>query len=902
MRGRSIVTVEMKDKYDKDTLPQVWDELRRKVSGAQSALPPGAGPSLVFDDYGDVYGVFLAVYGPEYSYAELKNVVEMLKKELLLVKDVARVETCGTKTEAVFIELNRERISQLGLSAASILNTLTDKNIVADAGRIKVGPEYIAVTPNGVFDSVDQFNTLLISGQGSESQIYLRDIATVRRGYVEPATNILRYDGNFAIGVGISTVSGGNVVEMGQAVTKRLSVLEEKIPLGIEIMPISFQSRTVTAAINNFVISLVEAVAIVIAVLMFFMGLRSAMLIGFVLILTIAGTFIFMGPFGVALERVSLGALIIALGMLVDNAIVVIDGMLIRVQRGECKRQAAIDVVGQTAFPLLGATVVAILAFAAIGTSQNSTGEFCRSLFQVVMYSLGLSWVTAVTITPLLGVMFLYVPKDGEHSQTHESRFFKVYRKFLAAMIRRRLLCVGVVGLMFVGAVFGFGFVKQSFFPDSIRPQFMVDFWLPQGTHIDTTLSDAREIEKYIRTLAGVEHVTSLVGQGALRFMLTYSPQQANSAYAQFLVDVEDYRIVDKLRKEIEAHIGKNYPAATCWASKMALGPPGGKIELRISGPYSDVLRALARKTEDIFYSTGMLKAVRTNWRHRVKRIRIDVAEEQANLNGIGRGDIAQVLRQSFDGARVGVFREGDELLPVILRAPEVERSDISSLNSLQIFSPNSGRSIPLRQVVDGVETVFEDEIIARLNRKRTLTVSAEEIVGFVVSDIQKLLFDRIKELDVPEGYSIEWGGEYENSKDASASLGQAMPVIFLLMVLTVIALFNNLRQPLIIWLCVPLAIIGVTVGLLLTGQPFGFMAILGFLSLSGMLIKNAVVLIDEINSELAGGRAPIDAVLNSGVSRLRPVSMAAATTALGMIPLLFDAFLFPWRLRLFRD
>ena len=399
-RGLSTLTVTIKEQYGKEDLPQIWDELRRKVSDAQINLPPGAGPSIVVDDYGDVYGVFVAVYGSEYSYAELKKYVDLLKRELLLVDDVAKIATYGERKESIYVELSRDRMAQLGFSVAAIASELQQKNEVVDAGRVRVGREFIAIEPSGSSTTIEQLEGILL--RGGDQQIYLRDVATVRRGYVDPPDHLIRFDGNAAIGLGISTVSGGNVVAMGKALRKRMDELRTQTPLGIEFGIVSLQSKAVEMAISSFVLSLAQAVAIVIAVLLLFMGVRSGLLIGFILVLTISGTFIIMAPMGVALERISLGALIIALGMLVDNAIVVVDGMLIRLGRGEKPEEAAAKVVSQTSIPLLGATVIAVLAFAAIGTSDDATGEFCRSLFQVVLASLMLSWLTAVTVTPLL--------------------------------------------------------------------------------------------------------------------------------------------------------------------------------------------------------------------------------------------------------------------------------------------------------------------------------------------------------------------------------------------------------------------------------------------------------------------------------------------------------------------
>jgi len=890
-RGLSTVTVRIKDKYDKTGLPQVWDELRRKVDDAQSKLPPGAGPSMVIDDYGDVYGIFVAISGPGYSYAELREVAKLLRRELLLVPDVAKIEFWGERTEAVYIEPSRDRMAQLGIPLAAIVDELRAKNAVTDAGRVTIGPEYVAIEPTGIFTDVRAIEGLLVRSGDGQRQIRLGDVATVRRGYVEPPSRALRYDGNVAIGLGISTVSGGNVVTMGDAVSRRARELLEQIPLGIEFGIVSLQSEAVTEAIANFSTSLVQAVAIVVVVLLFFMGLRSGLLIGFILVVTIAGSFIFLGPMEVALQRISLGALIIALGMLVDNAIVVTDGIQVRIEQGDDAEQAAIDVVGQTALPLLGATAVAIMAFAGIGTSQDGTGEFCRSLYQVVLVSLGFSWLTAVTVTPLLAVMLLRPKPGGAAADPYGGAFFERFRAALGWCIRRRLLTMGVVMGAFAVSLWGFGSVDKSFFPDSTRRQFMVDFWLPQGRHIDETQAQAAEVERYLADLDGVSHVTTLLGAGGMRFLLTYAPEKLHTSYAQFLVDVDDYRRIGDLITMVERDIPAAHPDASVYARRFIMGPgSGGKIQVRIGGPDLDRLRAISDEVIAIIESDPDSKGVRTDWRQRVKRVTPVLAETEANRLGITRPEVTQTLQAAFDGTRVGVYRERDELLPIVVRAPEHERTEPSSMQDLQIWSRAAGRMIPLRQAVAEFRVDFEDDIVTRLNRQRTITVHADPASGSASAILERIR-PAIERIDLPPGYQIAWWGEYKSSRDAQAALAKPLPFFFLAMVLVVIALFNGLRVPAVIFLTVPLALIGVTGGLLATGQPFGFMALLGFLSLSGMLIKNAIVLIDEINVQLAAGRTPYDAILQSAVSRLRPVAMAASTTALGMIPLLGDAF-----------
>jgi multidrug efflux pump subunit AcrB len=891
-RGLSTVTVTIKDRFGKDLLPQVWDELRRKVGDAQPNLPPGAGPSIVNDDFGDVFGVFVALYGEEYSYAELYEVAKFLRREFLVVQDVARVDIFGDQSEVVYVELDRDRLSQLGLSPSVIINELQSRNVVSNAGRVNVGDDFIAINPTGLVDSVEEIGGIMISGGAGESQIFLRDVAEVVRGYQEPPPNILRFDGEKAVGIAISTAEGGNVVTMGEALKDKFLQIEDRIPLGIDFGIVSLQSDSVTTAINGFVVSLLQAVLIVVVVLLFFMGPRSGLLIGFVLFLTIAGSFVFMSAAGVLLERISLGALIIALGMLVDNAIVIVDGMLVRIQQGMDKSKAAVAVVKQTAMPLLGATVIAVLAFAAIGTSQDNTGEYTRSLYTVILISLMLSWVTAVTVTPLLCVMFLKsTTGEGETKDPYGSRFYRVFRGFLNGCIRMRWVTMAVVVGVFAASLYGFGNLEQSFFPNSTRPQFMFDYWLPQGTRIERTEADVKKIEEYIREVEGVTHVTSIVGQGAPRFLLTYTPEKQNSAYAQLLVDVEDSTYIDVVADQVQAYVEANYHDAVPQIRKFILGPGDpGKIQARFIGEDLNVLRGLAAEAEGIMHAHPNAFGIRQDWRERTMVVKPIIAQEQANQNQITRQMIATNIMQAFQGITVGVYREGDELLPIILRAPDRQRLNISSIRNLQIWSPAAQRMIPLRQVVNGFETVFEDDIIYRINRQRAIVVLSDPRVGEgppLLNDLRP----EIEAIELPPGYRLEWWGEFLNSAKAKASLAAALPMFFLFMVVLTVALFNSMKQTAVIWLTVPLAVIGVTIGLGATGQPFGFMALLGFMSLSGMLIKNAIVLIDEVNAQNSEGKTPINAVLDAAVSRLRPVGMAAATTILGMAPLFPDAF-----------
>ena len=896
-RGRSTVTVTIRDKYNRHSLPQVWDELRRKVGDAQRRLPPGAGPSIVIDDFGDVFGIFYALTGPDYTDAQLYETAKLLRRELLLVRDVKKIEFFGHQQEVIYIELARDRIAQLGIRPDEIFALLREQNLVVSSGSTDVGTFSITINPTGEWTGVKDFENLLIRAPSGDRRelIHLKDIATIRRDYVDPPTTSLRYDGERAVGIGISTVSGGNVVTMGNEVQRRIRELGSRIPLGMELHKISFQGDTVTAAINEFIKNLGMSVVIVFVVLLLAMGLRSGLIIGVVLFITMCGTMLVMKATGLILERISLGALVISLVMLVDNAIVIVEGMLIAMEKGHDRIKAAKEVVSQTAIPLLGSTAIAVLAFGAIGLSQDSTGEYCRSLFEVLLISLSLSWITAVTITPLFGYLFLKpgaAAAPGEKEKDpYAGALYQGYKRILLACMRKPILTTMVLIGLLVGAIYGFRLLPNSFFPDSTREQIMVDVWLPVGTRLDRTDRVTGEMAKSIKEVPGVTHITTSVGQGTLRFLLTYSPERADSSYALFLVDVKNHRLINDVLPKIQQELSDKFPDAQIITKRFLLGPgEGGRVQARFSGENYNTLRKLTGQAMDILREDGGAKGIRIDSREPVPVLRPLFSEAQARLTGITRTDLGTTLATASSGRPIGIYRESDELLPIIARSPASERASPDLLRDVQIFSPVAGRFIPVRQIVSDFATTLEDPIIMRRDRLPTITVHADPTSG-LASALFGRMRNKIEAIPLPPGYRMEWGGEYENSSRAQAALAGTLPLFLLMMVLIVIFLFNSLRVTLIIWLTVPFSIIGIVIGLLTFKQPFGFMALLGALSLSGMLIKNGIVLIDEINVQLAAGKQPWNAIVDAAVSRVRPVSMAVLTTVFGLIPLLLDVF-----------
>ncbi|MDN3715224.1 efflux RND transporter permease subunit [Vibrio breoganii] len=898
-RGLSQITVTIKRNYTSEDLPQIWDELRRKVTDIQGSLPPGVNTPAVIDDFGDVYGVLLAVTGEGYSYKELLDYVDYLRRELELVDGVSKVSVSGEQQEQVFIEMSMKRMNALGIAPETVFNLLNTQNTVSSSGAVRVGDEYIRIQPTGQFDSVEQLGDLIITDESTSGLVYLKDVAEIKCGYIDVPTNVLNFNGNMALNMGISFNAGVNVVTIGEALDQKLAELEYQQPIGINIDEIYAQPGEVDKSVSSFVVSLAQAVGIVIVVLLFFMGVRSGVLIGLILLLTVLGTFVFMSYLGIELQRISLGALVIALGMLVDNAIVIVEGILVGMKKGRTRLQAATDIVTQTKWPLLGATVIAVTAFAPIGLSEDSTGEYCRTLFTVLLISLMLSWFTAMSLTPFFADLFFKGQKveANEEGSQYNGIVFVIYRKFLEFCMNRAWLTISALIVMFCTSLYGFSFIKQSFFPASTTPIFMSDIWLPEGTDIRATNAKLQELEEWLLEQEGVEDVTTSAGQGLQRFMLTYTPEKSYAAYGEVTTRVESYEVLNGIMAKYIDHLDTNYPEINHRMKQIELGPGGGaKIEARVIGSDPTVLRELGAQIVDILNDDPGANNIRHDWRERTKVLEPIFNESQARRYGITKADIDDFLQMSFSGKTAGLYRDGTTLMPIVGRLTEEERVDFRNIDSLKIWSPVLNDYVPLQQMLMGYETRWEDPIIMRKDRKRMLTVFADhDILGDeTAATLQQRVQEKIEAVEMPQGYSLEWGGELESSSDAKGALASSMPMGYLFMFLITVFLFSSVKEPLIVWCTVPLAIVGVTCGLLLFDTPFGFMALLGLLSLSGMLLKNGIVLIDQIEVEMRSGKDPYLAVVEAAMSRVRPVCMAAITTILGMIPLLPDIFFRP--------
>ncbi|KIC22922.1 MULTISPECIES: efflux RND transporter permease subunit [unclassified Leisingera] len=885
--GFSLIEVEMQDTYDGTELPAIWTKLRAEVRDAARALPEGVSQPVVNDGFGDVFGLFYAVTAEGYTDAEKHDLATYLRRELLTVDGVADVEIAGLPQEAIFVEPTLAVSVNQNVPIDAISNALATSNSVRSAGSLDAGPaETLMRAPEGS-DSVSEIQGLAIGWQGEVVNVI--DMADVHRGRIDNPDLIIRFDGVEAFTLGIAGLATENIVEVGKNVDAKLAALDSQIPYGVDLKPIYQQHVVVEQASNDFLVNLAMSVSIVVVVLALFMGWRAAVVVGTTLLLTVVGTLFFMNMFSIEMERISLGALIIAMGMLVDNAIVVAEGMQISMLRGKTSREAAHDAASKTQIPLLGATVIGIMAFAGIGLSPDATGEFLFSLFAVIAISLLLSWFLALTATPLLGHYFFKQGKEGD-SDAYDGVLFRTYGAILRASLKLRWMVVAGLITVTVVCFFGFGQVRQQFFPDSNTPLFFVHYKLPQGTSIHTTSEHLQVFEDWLGARDDVVSVASFTGQGATRFMLTYSAEKPNPSYGHLIIRTANLDAIPPLQAELEAFGQSRFPEGEFRTKRLVFGPGGGDpIQVRFSGPDPRVLRRLGEEAiRRLEAASPNILLPRQNWREQEPVLKPVYATDRAQTAGVTRENIADALQFSTDGVQMGVFREHDRLIPIVVRRAQ---EDSYNIYDQVVFSSSAEKFLPLEQMIDGIDVEVENTLVHRRDRLPTLTVGADIPPDMTAATVFAQVQETIEAMDIPPGYMMEWGGEHESSGDANESLGKQLPVTLLIMVLISVLLFNAIRQPVIIWLLVPMSVNGVVIGLLGTGFPFTFTALLGLLSLSGMLIKNGIVLVEEIDLVRETGKPLREAIVEASVSRLRPVMLAAVTTILGMAPLLTDAF-----------
>lgn len=894
-----LSTLKLTFKYEaapnKAALARIFATMRTKIKDAEIQLPPGVTTPMVFDDVGDVYGIYFVITSEGFTSREMRDYAKSLRTQMLAIKGVGKVQIKGDEPEAIYIEISQEHIAEAGVSVDQVFDQLSKNNSVVSAGSVLLDEQSLTVQLSPTEESVEVLKNTVVSVGQQGRVVRLRDIATVTRGYQDPKQFVMRYNGLPAIGLGISVVAGENIVAVEKVIATRMAELESERPIGLELATFYNQGTIVDASVKDFATNVVLALAIVLVTLGIFMGVSTAILIGGVLVLTIAATLTVMNFVGIPMHRISLGALIIALGMLVDNAIVVTDGILVGVKAGHKKIEIAGNIVAKTWLPLLGGTLVGIIAFAPIGLSPGNMSEYAGSLFWVILISLSFSWVFAMTIAPMFADLLFRentADKTGLSGSKPDGAFKRGYKSFIRFVLRVRYLIIAAAFGAFALAVVGFSYVEPGFFPASTTPQIVVNYWLPEGTSIDRTNADLKVIETHLKTLDGVNAVHTLVGGGTIRYMLTYAPESPNSSYGQILLKLEDYKQIAGLLPVIQDYIDGNFPNGRAKVWRFALGPGGGsKIEARFEGPDPVILRKLANQAKAVMSEDPNTISIKDDWRQSVRVVQPIVNDTRARRLGITREEISSAINVNYSGRNVGLFREGVNLIPIVQRAVKSERQGIQAIGSIQVASRVTGKSIPLRQLVDGFQTVWRDGIIIRINRVWSITAQSDPDANILSGDLFNRLRPKIEAIELPPGYSLIWKGEYGDSQEANGDLVSAIPMGFAAMVLVIVLLFNAIRQPVIILLTLPLAIIGVVVGLLVMKTPLEFIAIVGVLSLSGLLIKNAIVLVDQMDHEIRDGKPRFDAVVDSAASRVRPVLMGSITTVLGVLPLYGDAF-----------
>jgi multidrug efflux pump subunit AcrB len=891
MAGRSQIQLEVQEQYGADDVQQIWDEMRRRVAEATGRLPPGAGTPIVLDDFGDVYGILYAISAPGFDAAEIRDIARFLTTGLTTVRHVAKVRAVGVPEEAIFVELDHQRLVRLGLPIDAVLQALASETRVQQAGSLEYDGRRLRVAPEAAFDSAAAVAEMRIGRPGTTELLRVGDIARVVREPVEEPSQIILHQGEQVFTVGVSVTEGRNVVEVGHAVDARLRELMHQLPLGVDAVPIYAQHEVVEAALADFLQNLALSVGTVMAALWIFMGWRAGTVVGSVLLLTVFGTLWIMALGGIPLQRISLGALMIAMGMLVDNAIVVAEGMVTGVQRGLAPREAATRAVRRTQFPLLGATIIGIAAFGPIGLADDNAGHFLRSLFQVVAISLLLSWLLAVTVVPLLGSRLLVSVSGSETRALYDGWGYRPYRRLIDFSLRRAWLATLTLVAITGACLWGFGFVKQGFFPTTNSPLFFVDLHLPQGTDLRATATEVERLEGLVRGDPEVISVSSFVGQGPLRFSAVTRPELANPAYAQLVVRVRDVEVMNEVMQRVDGALTLASLDAEIVVRRTEFSPSGSsKIEARFSGPDAAVLRSLAEQALDVYLGHDLIDR-KTDWRQREISFVPVFDEIRARQAGISRDDVAQAMRFTTSGVTIGLFRDADKLLPIIARAPLTERTDAAGFSDRLIWSRAQQTYVPLGQVVPALTLAAEDSMIFRRDRTRTLAALANPPIGHNPSRVFDRIRGDVEAIDLPPGYRLEWGGEYEANIQARETLSSKIPMAFGIMLLITVLMFGSIKQALVIWLTVPMIVCGVVISLLVTDLSFTFPAFLGFLSLSGMLIKNSIVLVDEIDKRLAEGARTLATIAEASVSRLRPVMLATGTTIAGMSPLLRDAF-----------
>lgn len=918
MADLSVVSVTLELTVPQNEIEQRWDFLRRRMGEVVAKLPAGAQTPMVFDDFGDVYGMFYAMTGDGFPYKEMNRMAQYIKREMLDIKGVARVEIYGDQQPVTEIVFSPSKMGGLGVYPFQVLAALNGQNVNVYPGALQTGNRLMGIAVDGKIRSVDDVGNVMIKNIDG-TLFKLSDIAEINEVYIEPSRNTMYLNNKKAIGISLSMESGENIVEVGKRVEKRLSEIQSNIPVGYEFEKVFFQPDLVKNAINGFMWNLAASVLIVIAVLMVSMGFRSGVIIGVGLVLTILATFPILLAAGGTLQRISLGAFIVAMGMLVDNAIVVIDGILVDMKKGVKREKALIQPAARTAWPLLGATFIAVVAFLPVFLSKDAAGTYGRDLFVVLSISLLVSWALAMTQVPLFSGIFLKQKNRGKDKLLYGSRGYRVFRRLLAFLLSHKTLTLTISVLLLLVAVVNFNNIKKTFFPDFNYNQAYIEYKLPVGSGPLAVQQDLQKITSYLLSLDEVAQVVSSQGRTPARYCLVRPMGEAADNYGELIVDFADYENMIRMKPVLTEYLHNNFPDARIRIRKYNLSIKASHtVEVEFTGPDPAVLRELSRKAKDIFFNNPYIDpyTVEDNWEPMGQALVAGFNQQAASRAGTTRSDVGMAILTATGGLPVGEYFEGQTRVGIVMKLRNPDGSKIEDLENIPVWSmmpdfsgvdENTLRElltgikstdeltkelispVPLSAVTKGIDLDWKEQVVRRVNGQRAIQVQCEPLDGNSPALARKAMLKEIESIPLPDGYKSVWVGEHELQGDALRNIFRYLPISVMLIIVTLILLFNDFRKPLIVLLCIPMAFIGIVPGMILAGQPFTFMAIIGSFGLMGMIVKNAIVLLDEAEILISAGNQKYNALIDATISRTRPVLLTSVTTILGMMPLLTD-------------
>ena len=897
--GLSVVTVELKDQVKPEDLQAVWDRLRRKLTQIQG-LPSGVNPNLNDDGIGEVFGIAVGLVMDGFSYAEAKDYVDDIKDDFIKLDLAAKVEVGGVQDERVFIEFDNSRLKEYGLTASKLQSIISSTNILSSGGQINLGDERIILEPSGNFNSVkDIEQTLIPVGDGSQL-VYLGDITTIKQDYIDPPSQLVTVNGQKAISMHINLKEGANIIQLGADLDVVIKEWENNLPVGLELKRLSSLDTYIDNKISDFIINLIQSISIVLIVMLVFLGFRTGGIIASLIPMVTIMTLMLMGVINMGLNQVTLAALIMALGMMVDNAIVVAETILVKMENGIDAKKAAIDACSELFTPLLISTLTTSAAFLAFYMAESTMGDIVGPIFVVISLALLSSWILALTVITLLCYLFLKVIPKSEKKVSFIDKIInklKLYYKdlILIALSYKRLVLFGIIAAFFL-SLLGFGKIAFVFFPDSDRNMITVDINLPQGTRIEATEQVVKDIENFMKTNLlvndskpnGVTDWSAYVGKGPESYDLGYSTDEPDASYAHILINTSDFVYNNDLVEKLDKHCFNNFPNADIKVGLLGSGGGGIPIEIKISGDNPDILAELSEQTKQKLKTVSGTKNIKDDWGPKTKKFVVNIDQNKAQLAGITSADIATSLQTVLDGFQTGEYREDNKSIPILMRSNESQQQTLASIETLNIFAQNSGKSVPLLQVAS-IDPQWQYAKIKRLDIDRTINVSSELNATGNASSIMKIMTPYMEETSAnwPEGYTYKFGGDAENTAENMGAVISYLPLSGFIILLLLIIMFNSIRKTIMVAATIPLGIIGVVIGLLIFQEPFGFMPFLGVISLAGIVINNAIVLIDRIQIEESEIKRPIqDAIIAACLQRFRPILLATFTTVLGLIPL----------------